>query len=149
MHWSDINFRPTTKTLRQFAALATLFLLAIGGWQHWAHGRQTTGIILAAAALVIGALGVARPAALGWLFVGLTMATFPIGWLLSWVLLGGLYYFVFTPLAVCFRIAGRDALDRTYNDENKRGTSEDAYATRSYWSEKPRASDVRRYFRQY
>jgi hypothetical protein len=149
MHWSDIQFRPTTKTLRQFAALATLFLLGISGWQHWAHGRQMTALVLAAAALLIALTGIVRPTSLRWLFVGLTVVTFPVGWLLSWLLFGGLYYLVFTPLGVCFRLAGRDPLDRTYNGENARGATDDVSAAPTYWTDKPQASDVRRYFRQF
>jgi hypothetical protein len=138
MHWSDINFCPTARTLRQFAALATLFLLAIAGWQKFAHGRETTAIALSGLALAAATIGLLRPTALRWPFVGLTVATFPIGWLMSWVLFGGLFYLVFTPIAICFRLIDRDALERRYNP-----------TADSYWSAKPRVEDVRRYFRQF
>lgn len=138
MRWSDINFQPTTTTLRQFAALGVLFLLAIGGWQWWAHDRRAIAMMLASLALAVGAAGLARPVLLRWVFVGLTVATFPIGWLMSWILLGSLYYLVFAPIAICFRLVGRDALERRYNR-----------SLDSYWSVKPRLADVRRYFRQY
>lgn len=135
---NDVNFHPSTKTLRQFAALLALFLLAISRWQYVIHGRQTAALALAAAAVLAGAFGIVAPAALRWLFVGLTLATYPIGWLMSWLLLGGLYYLVFTPIAMCFRLAGRDALDRDYNE-----------SAETYWAEKPSINDVRRYFRQF
>ncbi|HVX13613.1 MAG TPA: SxtJ family membrane protein [Pirellulales bacterium] len=138
MQWSDVNFHPTTKTLRQFAVLAMLFLLAIAGWQTFAHGRATLGMVLSVAALVIGTLGALSPASVRWLFVGMTLATFPIGWLMSWVLFGALYYLVFTPIALVFRLAGRDVLERRYNP-----------TVDSYWSEKRPVDDVRRYFRQF
>ena len=138
MHWSDINFDPAVRTLRQFAALATLFLLAIAGWQNFAHHRETLALALTGAALAVGMLGLLRPASLRWVFVGLTVATFPIGWLMSWVLFGGLYYLVFTPIALGFRLARRDALQARYNS-----------GVESYWSKKPPVDDVRRYFRQF
>lgn len=138
MLWSDVNFHPGVKTLRQFAALATLFLLVAGGWQLAVHSRLTLALILAALAVVIGVVAIAAPPALRWLFVGLTLAAFPLGWLMSWIVLGGLYYLVFTPIAVWFRLTGRDALDRRYSE-----------LADSYWVEKPPVREMRRYFRQY
>jgi hypothetical protein len=138
MHWSDIDFHPTSRTLRQFAALATLFLLGIAGWQQVAHGRQTLALAMAAGAVAAVVLGLIRPMALRWLFVGLTLATFPIGWLMSWLLLVALYYLVFAPIAVCFRLVGRDALTRRY-----------VSSVASYWIDKRPVTEVRRYFRQY
>ncbi len=138
MQWSDVNFDPTTKTLRQFAVLATLFLVAIAGWQGFAHGRAMLGLALSAAGVAVGVSGALRPTSVRWLFVGMTVATFPIGWLMSWVLFGALYYLVFTPIALFFRLVGRDALERRYNS-----------TVDSYWSKKPPVDDVRRYFRQF
>lgn len=138
MRWSDINFRPQAKTLRQFAVLWTAFLSVLAGWQWLAHGRATSAMVLLFAGLGVGAFGLARPAGIRWLFVGLTVATFPIGWLISWLFFAALFYFVFSPLALIFRLVGRDALYRRVDKDAK-----------SYWVEKPKAPDVRRYFRQY
>lgn len=138
MLWSDVNFHPGVKTLRQFAALAALFFLAAGGWQLAVHSRPTLALVFAALAVVIGVVAITAPSALRWLFVGLTLAAFPIGWLMSWIVLGGLYYLVFTPIAVWFMLTGRDALDRRYSE-----------LADSYWVEKPPVREMRRYFRQY
>lgn len=138
MQWSEIHFRPTTKTLRQFAVLWIVCLSGVALWQWSAHGRTIVAVGLLIAGLCGGALGAARPASIRWLFVGLTVATFPIGWLMSWLLFAALFYLVFTPLALFFRVIGRDPLGRRF--DKKAG---------SYWIEKPPAADVRRYFRQY
>jgi hypothetical protein len=63
--------------------------------------------------------------------------TQPIGHVVSFVLLGLIYYVVMTPLALVFRIAGRDSLSR-------RGP-----ALPSYWEIKNDPDDVLRYLRQY
>jgi hypothetical protein len=150
MHWTDINFHPTTKTLRQFAAVTVVFLVAVGTWQYVVQGRQVLALVLAGIALGVGGLGLVRPAWLRWLLVGATVATFPIGWLMSWLLFGGLYYLVFTPLALAFWLAGRDPLDCGYNKQLDGGGSEDASdANDSYWTVKPQVTEVRRYFRQF
>lgn len=138
MQWSDINFRPQSKTLRQFAVLWTLFLLGAAAWQWFLHGRATLATVLLVAGLAFGVTGIVRPASIRWLFVALSVATFPIGWLVSWLLFAALFFVVFTPLALFFRLIGRDPLDRRFDKK-----------LRSYWAEKPPAPDARRYFRQY
>jgi hypothetical protein len=138
MHWSDIDFRPSKTALRQFAALATLFLLGIAGWQYFMHGRHLLSFALAAVGAIMAALGLVWPAGLRWLFVALTLATFPLGWLMSWLLMGSIYYLLFTPLAIYFRLIGRDALARCYDA-----------TVESYWIDKPQTTELRRYFRQF
>lgn len=138
MQWSEINVRPDQKTLRQFALLWIVILSAIAAGQELVHGRTTFAMLLGVAAAVGGLPGLLWPATIRWLFVALTVATFPIGWLVSWLLFAVVYYFLFTPIALCFRIAGRDPLCRRFAAESE-----------SYWKQKPRTADVRRYFRQF
>jgi hypothetical protein len=52
--------------------------------------------------------------------------------------LGLLYYGIFTPLALVFRLKGRDPLMRFRRPE-----------TQSYWIPKPAITDLRRYYRQF
>jgi hypothetical protein len=63
---------------------------------------------------------------------------FPLGWLVSQLVLAILFYGVFTPLALVFRLIGRDALAL------KKPSGE-----ATFWRPKPTPSDPRRYFRQY
>src|SRR2546421_396631 len=79
--------------------------------------------------------GLVRPALLRPLFVGWMILVFPIGWLMSRVMLAVLYYGLFTPLAVAFRLGGRDALRRRTRP-----------AGDSYWVPRPPTLEVSRYF---
>ena len=63
---------------------------------------------------------------------------FPIGWTVSLVLLGLVYYGLFLPIGLVFRLVGRDAL----------GLRSQPDAT-TYWTSRPEMADVRRYFRQF
>ena len=63
---------------------------------------------------------------------------FPIGWTVSLLLLALVYYAVFTPIAVVFRLIGRDALVLRRQPD-----------AASYWREHEAPADVRRYFRQF
>ena len=74
-----------------------------------------------------------RPIYLGWIY-----ATYPIGWVVSNVLLAVIYYLVFTPLGWLLRAAGRDPM-----------TSRFDRSAASYWVEHDPEQDPRRYLRQY
>lgn len=138
MKWSDLPLRPDARMLRQFAAGWLVFFAALGAWQAWGHGRPTLGAALAAQGVLLGALGLARPGLLRPLFVTATVLAFPIGWVVSQLMLLLMYYAVMTPVGLLLRLRGRDALGRRKGSPGE-----------SYWKPKPVVTDVRRYFRQY
>ena len=138
MKWSDIPFNPSRKVLRQFAALWLVCFMALGASQFFAKGRPQLGLALAAAAVIIGLPGLIWPPLLRWLFVACTVLTFPIGWLISLLVLWALYFLVLTPVAVFFRLRGRDLLGRKPAPERD-----------SFWEPKQTPRDLRSYFRQY
>jgi hypothetical protein len=122
--------------LRQFAGLWLIVFGSMAAWRAW-HGivdlRTET---LAAVAILVGGAGLIRPAAVRWIYSGWMIAAFPIGWTVSRLALAAVFYGVFTPIGVAFRLAGRDAL-RLRRLE-----------TRSYWTPKAKAANAGAYFRQ-
>jgi hypothetical protein len=136
MRFSDLPLNPSARMLRQFAGLWIVFF---GGltWHAAATGTQGVAIVWSLTAL-LGFAGVVRPALLRPVFVGWMVLVFPIGWMMSQMLLAVLYYGLFTPLAVAFRLRGRDALRRRARPVGD-----------SYWLPKPVTLEVRRYFRQF
>jgi hypothetical protein len=138
MKWSDLPLKPTARALRQFAGAWLIFFLAVGVYRYLARGQHQIGLAVGAMAVVVGGLGLIKPAAVRWLFVGATVLAFPIGWVVSQVMLGVMYYCIITPLAVWFRIRGRDLLSR-----------KPAPNRASFWSPKHTPGDMGAYFRQY
>ena len=138
MTWSDIPFKPTAKALRQFAAAWLIFFLAFGAHQYLVRRHPGVGLVLIGMALVIGLLGLVRLAAVRWLFVGWMVVAFPIGWLISLLMLLLMFYGLITPVAVFFRMRGRDLLRRKC-----------APSATTFWLPKNTPQDVRSYFRQY
>jgi hypothetical protein len=138
MKWSDLPLHPTARVLRQFAAAWLVFFLCAGAHQWLGRARPQAGLVLAVLALLVGVLGLVRPTAVRWLFLAATVAAFPIGWVLSQVMLVLMFYGVITPVALIFRVIGRDALHRRCPP-----------AEVSLWVSKPSPSDVSRYFKQY
>jgi hypothetical protein len=138
MTWSEIPLRPTTKALRQFAAAWLLFFLALGAHQYLVRHHSRVGLTLMGLAVVIGAAGLAKPSVVRWIFVGWMILAFPVGWLVSELMLLVMFYGMITPVAVLFRMRGRDLLRR----------KQDSAAT-SFWLPKDTPQDLRSYFRQY
>ena len=138
MKWSELPLKPTARALRQFAAAWLIFFLAVGLYRYVVRGQHQAGIALGVMAIVFGVTGLIKPAALRWLFIGATVLTFPIGWVVSQIMLAMMFYGIITPLAVLFRIRGRDLLSR-----------KPAPNRASFWTSKQTPADMGSYFRQY
>ena len=136
MQWADVVKPPSTRVLRQFAGLWLVFFLGIAAsrWWHGQHGPWT--VTLAVVALVIGLSGMAVPAVVRPIFTGWMIAAFPIGWTVSRIVLGIVFFVVVTPIALVFRLMGRDVLRRRRPE------------AASYWREKPQAGSSADYLRQ-
>jgi len=136
MQWSDIQFNPSEKTLRQFGGLFLIVFGVLAIFEALVRHHPRLALVYGALSLVLGPLGLIRPAALRPIWVAWSVVAFPIGWAVSMVFLAMLFYGLFTPIALVFRMMGRDPL-----------TLRPA-KVRSYWRPKVAARDKRQYFRQ-
>jgi hypothetical protein len=102
-------FKPDDRMLRQFSALWIVFFGALAARQYH-HQHQTAALILAVLAVTLGPLGIVLPRAMKPIFIGWMYLAYPIGWVVSRVVLGLIFYGLFTPVACFFRLTGRDAL---------------------------------------
>jgi hypothetical protein len=134
----DINLHPSERILRQFAAAWLVVLIGLAANQWLMRGNARIAAALLAVAVLVGGAGLVRPRAVRWLFVSSTIAAFPIGWVISQVMLFVLFIGVITPIALMFRLQGRDRLAR------KPAPGQD-----SYWKPKITTEDIGRYLRQY
>jgi len=126
----------TDRVVRQFAAIGGALLFAAAVRQWMLHGATPRVAVLAVLAVAIAAVGAVWPKIVRPVFVAATALTLPIHAVVSTVVLGIIYYGLFTPIAAVFRLAGRDALAR-----RRPGGS-------TYWTAKKTPDDVRSYFRQ-
>ena len=106
MRWSDIQFDPPRKTLRQFAGLWLVIFGGMALWQGLVRERAGLASILAVLALTIGPLGLARPDWMRRIYVGWMILAFPIGWTVSQVMLAVIFFGLFTPIGFFFRLLG-------------------------------------------
>ena len=130
-----INTTPGNRQLRQFGLLCIVLLPAIA-WV-WGGSSSTIG----AAALIgagLGVLGILAPGLLKPVFVGLVLVSFPIGLIVGELILLMIFAGVFLPMALLFRLIGRDVLQRRMNAESE-----------TFWVPRSAPTNVRRYFQQY
>lgn len=133
----EINWNPTRKELRQFGFLCLLFFGGIGAWSWVRSGASLFAEIFLGLGVVGGVLGAIAPQLLKPIFVGWLVAAFPIGWTVSHLLLGFIYFFVLTPIGLLLRALGHDPMNRRFDREAK-----------TYWTPHEQAP-VARYFRQF
>jgi hypothetical protein len=138
MQWADVTRTPPPKTLRQFAVLSLIVFGGLAAWRAW-HGQidpWTWG--LAIAAVAIGIPGLIAPVVVRPIFTGWMIVAFPIGWTVSRVAIGLMFFLIFVPVALFFRMISRDTLDL------KRSPGKS-----SYWKSKPAARSSEEYLRQF
>src|SRR5207302_1291798 len=107
---SDVFCTPSLRTLRQFAGLWIGFFLALAIWKGFYQKREGLAAVLALLALTVGPLGLIRPAWVRPVYVAWMVLAFPLGWGVSRVILACLFYGLFTPVGLVFRLLGRDVL---------------------------------------
>jgi hypothetical protein len=143
----EMNLDPDRKTLRQFGFIALCLFGLLGALVLWK--RKFLGIELATTAplvaSVLWALGglsgffsLVAPRANRLLYVGLIVVTFPIGFVLSYMFMAIIFFVIFTPIGLFFRLIGRDPLRRRFDPK-----------AATYYVPHREAENVERYFRQY
>jgi hypothetical protein len=117
----EINLHPDDRILRQFGwiALGGFGLLALCAWNEWLvfrHGLGAAREPVAFALLGLGALSalfsLVFPKANAPIFVGLSIVAFPIGFVLSYVIMATLFYVVIAPVGAVMRLFGMDPMNR-------------------------------------
>jgi hypothetical protein len=132
-----IQWNPSEKQLRQFAGVWFPAFCGLVGWSighktgHWSEVE--IGWVLAG---VVSVGGLVLPALIRPIFVGLILLTFPIGWVVSHLLLGLIFYGVVTPIGLMLRISGHDPLQLKKPSGN------------SVWKTSVGKTDATRYLRQ-
>src|SRR5258706_13289855 len=119
MAFVSIDFNPPRRTLRNFGligvvAFGLIASLVYGHHKPFSHvpAAATLPVTSVAAFLAAycGLFAVAAPQALRWLYVGLSLVGFPIGFIFSYIIVTIMFFLVVTPIALLFKVIGRDTL---------------------------------------
>jgi hypothetical protein len=105
---TDHSTRVTSRQLREFSGIWLVFFCGVAVTQWSANSKLA--VILMAMGLVVGITGLIRPALVKLLFSVAMAIAFPIGWVVTRLLLGFLFFCIFTPVGCLFRQLKRDPL---------------------------------------
>jgi hypothetical protein len=130
----ELNWSPSDRQLRQFGVVCMIALPGVG----WMWGISNLPmLVLSILGITLALAGWVKPRILKPAFLTLMLVTSPIGIFVGEVSMIMIYFGLFLPFSLVFRIIGRDAL------QMKRSKS----AT-SYWQKRQQPTDVSTYYRQ-
>ena len=132
----EINWRPANRDLRLFAVLQALFLGIVAFFVFPRAG--VAALMLFGFSAVMGVVGLAAPQAIRWFYLGWMIVVFPVGWVVTHVVMAAVFYLLITPIGLAMRLFGYDPLRRKLDR-----------SARSYWTSRDVEMDKRRWFRQY
>lgn len=144
----DLNLDPDEKTLWQFGFIAWAGFSAIaalvwfellifgGGWLG--EARETVAYSLVSLGAFSALLSLVFPKANKPIFVGLSIVAFPIGFVLSYVIMGTLFFLIITPIGLLVRLFAEDPMQRGFDAE-----------AQSYWSDCRSERSSESYFKQF
>ena len=134
----EINRNPSRRDLAWFGAVLLLFFVVIGGGRRPRADSEVARNICGAPgpssrSLYYAVPGLRRPMFVGWMY-----AAYPMGFVVSHLLLGLVYFGVVTPIGLLMRAVGHDPMARRFDR-----------SAPTYWVAREQAPDVKRYFRQF
>ena len=144
----DIDWKPSARMLRTFGLVGLVACALIWGILE---GKQkilffsisesavpmTRNILLGIAAYC-GVFAAIFPKALLPLYIILTAVAYPIGLVVSYVVMLIMYFLIITPIGLVMRLVGRDPMHRKFDP-----------AASTYWIKRAPPADVKRYYRQF
>ena len=135
----SLNVHPSSEQLRDFGDIALCMTNILGLGLLWLGKIGLRGLVVCCmAGVAIYLLSRIRSILLKPVYVALMLAGFPVGWLVSHVVLAFFYFGILTPLGLLFRLLHRDQLHLGWKPEIS-----------SYWQPYHKSRAARDYFQQF
>jgi hypothetical protein len=135
----SLNLKPDKKQLQDFGKISLVMLAALGMLLNLLYGLPLIGVTafcLSGLAMYISSrisTDIIKP-----IYVVFVVVTFPIGWVISHLLMGIFYFGIITPVALFFKIIKRDPLCRKADKD-----------AGSYWIKCKNNRSTKDYFNQF
>lgn len=135
----EINWNPENGRLRLFGLTAIIVLGVVAVILRFVLGVSgIAAVFVAGAGLFIFIVSLISFKAARIIYLGLTFAALPIGFVTSALLMAAFYFFILTPVGLVFKLIGRDALARKFRTDGP-----------TYWISHSQNKDPERYFHQF
>ncbi len=147
MSMVQIDWNPTHRMLRNFGLIAIVAFGVIGELAYWriflfsgmsAGAASTTAYVLWALGLYCGLFAFVAPMAVKPVYIVLTVVAYPVGQVVSHLVMAMIYYLVFTSIGIVLKLIGRDAMNRGFDP-----------SAATYWVRRRPPDSTKRYFRQF
>ena len=134
----QINHSPSRRQLNFFGVIWLAFFGAIGGIVLKSSGSMQLAVLLWSVATAVPVAGWIVPAFMRIVYLGMAYAGFPIGFVVSYLILAIVYYLVLTPIALVMRLFGHDPMNRLFEEDAD-----------TYWCPREQRDSLDSYFRQF
>ncbi|MEE4272387.1 MAG: SxtJ family membrane protein [Thermoanaerobaculales bacterium] len=133
-----VNRDPSDRQLRQFGLIWLGFLTFFGAvaWFRFEAPQAAVGLWIAA--VVVPVIGWVPLPFMRLIFVGMSIIAWPIGFVVSHVVLAAVYYLVVTPIGLAMRLVGYDPMTRKGSDDEP-----------TRWVQRSNERPPESYFRQF
>lgn len=138
MALTEINWNPTKRELRIFAAALSFLLCFIAAFSYRATESIPIVATLVGAAIFLSVIGFFFPQHTKPIYVAWMVLFYPVRWIVSCLLIAVVYYLVIFPIGMALRICGHDLVGRRFDSEAP-----------SYWKVKKGIRKEEDYFRQF
>ena len=135
MKWNQISSSATIKQIRQFGLLVGIVLVAVGCWQLYRQIYPIVRIVLWSIGGFLFVSGLLWPQILKPLYVLWMLLAHMLSWVNTRIILGVIFYLIFTPIALVMRIAQRDGLQKKINKNAS-----------SYWTQRTAPENIKEHF---
>ena len=135
----SLNLSPSDKQLRDFGFIGFIMCAVIGLLLFGLAKIPTIGfMIFCLVGVVLFVLSRISAVLIKPIYLGMIVLTYPMGWLLSHLMMALFYYGIITSVALFFRLINRDPLCRRYKPEAD-----------TYWMRCKKKRPIKDYFRQF
>jgi len=135
----SLNLKPSKKLLRSFGLIGLCMCSVIGLLLLGLGKIPPKGLVIFfLIGLAMFVLSRVSTALIKPLYLAMVILTFPVGWIISHLVMGLFFYAVVTPIALLFKIIGRDPLCRKFDQQAD-----------TYWIPYKHKRPARDYFHQF
>jgi len=134
----QIDHNPSRKQLNVFGVLWLVFFSVIGGIVLNKSGSVQVAAAVWVLAVAVPVVGWIAPAFMRIVYLGMSYATYPIGFVISHLILVFVYYLVITPIGLMMRLFRYDPMNRHFDK-----------SADTYWCKRKQDESLSAYFRQF